>query len=210
MVDVSQPCVISVDALSELTFTGRVKFKAVLPDKQSWYSNPDMRVYRAEVQLIDIDPRLRPGMSCSVEILVDQIEDALYIPLQSVYLDGGHTICFVSEAIGTSKRSIEVGQNNGRFVHVESGLHEGEIVCLAQPVGFSLEPAKEEAEADEWSGPFLEASGGQEGKNPQVRTAEPEGPSGGQKNQGAGARRRGTQGQRARSSQLQGGKYDGK
>jgi len=210
MVDVSQPCVISVDALSELIFTGRVKFKAVLPDKQSWYSNPDMRVYRAEVQLIDTDPRLRPGMSCSVEILVDQIKDALYIPLQSVYLDGGFTICFVSEASGTSKRSIEVGQNNGRFVHVESGLHEGEIVCLARPAGFSLEPAKEEEEASEWSGPSPEAGGGQGGRNPSERTAGPERSSGGQKKQGSETGRRGTQGQASRTSQRQGGDYGGK
>ncbi len=153
MVNVSQPCIITVDALSELSFSGRVKFKAILPDQQSWYANPDLRVYRTEVQLLTTDARLRPGMSCSVEILVDQLEDTLHIPVQSVFLDGGEPVCFVSKAKGTEKRAVEVGRNNGRFVAIESGLREDEIVCMAQPAGIALAPAKQKESSRMWEGP---------------------------------------------------------
>jgi len=152
MVEVEQPCVITVDALTELTFAGRVKFKAILPDQQSWYSNPDLRVYRTEVQLLDVDPRLRPGMSCSVEILVEELEDTLHIPVQSVFLDAGEPVCFVTEAKGVEKRKLEIGKNNGRFVAVESGLAEDEIVCLSQPPGFALAPAKQKESQRKWDG----------------------------------------------------------
>ena len=152
MVNVGQPCVVTVDALADRALTGRVKFKALLPDQQSFFSNPDLRVYRAQIEIVEIDERLRPGMSCSVEILVEELQDALHVPVQSIFLDGGKPIAFVREAGDTAKRPVEVGENNGRFVHLKSGLEEGEIVLLSQPPGFSLEPARERSSGTDWEG----------------------------------------------------------
>ncbi len=137
-VEIGMPCLITVDAVPDDELRGQIRFKAVLPDQVSRWVNPDLRVYRSEVKLIDANDRLRPGMSCSIEIIVDEIEDALYIPLQSVFLDAGETVCFVSKGTGHEMRSIEVGKNDGKWVAIDSGLEEGEVVLLSQPAGSSL------------------------------------------------------------------------
>ncbi|MHC5210489.1 MAG: efflux RND transporter periplasmic adaptor subunit [Planctomycetota bacterium] len=141
-VDVGMACLVSVDALRE-TFPGTVSFKALLPDQQSWWANPDLRVYRTEVKLQSQDPRIRPGMSCSIEILVDDLPDVLYVPLQAVFLDAGEPICFVSDAGDVEKREVEVGQSNTKWVEIRSGLAEGEVVLLSRPPGVTLRPAPE-------------------------------------------------------------------
>jgi HlyD family secretion protein len=142
-VKVGLSCLISVDAIPGRSFPGRVTFKAVLPDQNSWWANPDLRVYRTEVEVLDVDERMRPGMSCSLEILVEEIPDTLYIPLQSVFLNGGEPVCFTSDNGAIEMRSIDVGQNNGRWVQVRSGIEEGVRVLLSMPAGFDLLPAPE-------------------------------------------------------------------
>lgn len=140
-VEVGQPCVISIDALPGRTFLGRVEFKAVLPDKNSWWANPNLRLYRTNVEVLDPDAGMRPGMSCSVEILSEEIADALHVPLQAVFLNKGEPVCFVSRAGSVELREVLVGRHNSKWVQVTSGLSEGETVLLAQPPGFALEPA---------------------------------------------------------------------
>ena len=144
-VQVGMPCLITVDAVPDRSFHGRVRTKAALPDKNTWFS-PDLRVYRTVVDLLETDPRLHAGMSASIEIVVEDLEDVHYVPLQSIFLDQGKTVCFVSEA-GIEKREVVVGENDGKWVVIESGLEEGEIVLLSQPPGFGLKPAVEERKA---------------------------------------------------------------
>lgn len=171
-VDVGMDCLVTIDALGE-TVPGRVTFKAVLPDQQSWWANPDLRVYRTQVQVLEPSPRMRPGMSCSIEFLVDDLDDVLYIPVQCVFLDGGEPVALVSEAGSVEKRPIELGQNNEKWVEVRGGLREGETVLLSRPPNVTLAPAKEaEGQAPEGFNPGrrggpggASVGGGSEGKS---------------------------------------------
>jgi HlyD family secretion protein len=148
------PCLISVDALPGRQFAGRVRFKSTLPDQNSWWANPDLRVYRTEIEVLEADPGLRSGMSCYVEVVVDDLKDALHVPVQSVFLNLGEPVCFVSSRGGVEVRAIQVGQDNGKWVEVTAGLEAGEVVLLAQPPGFRLEPAIEDKpEEDEAEAP---------------------------------------------------------
>lgn len=142
-VAVGQGCLVSVDAIPGKVFRGEVKFKAVLPDQNSWFANPDLRVYRTEVKILDGDPAMRPGMSCSVEILVDELTDATYVPVQAVFLDAGEPVCFVSAGGKVELRKVETGENNGKQVVIEAGLEPGEVVLLSLPEGVELRPAVE-------------------------------------------------------------------
>lgn len=136
---VGQPVEVRVDAIPGELFSGTVRYKAVLPDQNSWWANPDLRVYRTEVELSQTDERLRPGMTCSVEVLVAELDDAVHVPVQSIFVDGMQQIAFVRGLEQIEKRPVEIGQDNDVFVHVIAGLEAGETVLLSQPSGFELE-----------------------------------------------------------------------
>ncbi|MGD2017309.1 MAG: efflux RND transporter periplasmic adaptor subunit, partial [Planctomycetota bacterium] len=134
------PCLVTVDAFPNRTFEGRVDFVAVMADSGSWRSNPNQRLYKADISLINPIRDMRPGMSCSVEILVEDLEDAIYVPRQCVFLDGGSTIVFKRTATGVERAEVEVGLDNTKWVAIESGLAEGEVVLLAPPADFEPAP----------------------------------------------------------------------
>lgn len=158
-VQVGMPCLITIDALGQ-GYAGEVTFKAVLPDQNSWWANPDTRVYRTVVKLTDSDVRMRPGMSCSVEILVDELEDVFYAPVQSVFLDAGSPVVFISERGVPEKRPVTVGQNDGKWVEIQEGVDVGDVVLLSTPPGAELAPASDmpSRSDDGWGG------GGAEGR----------------------------------------------
>jgi len=135
-VKVGQKVKISVDAIPGKSFEGEVSFLAVLPDQNSYWANPDLRVYRSEITFVGGSDEMRPGMSCSLEILIEDLEDAVFVPVQAVLPHDGTLVCFVSEGGGTEMRKVTAGKNNERWVEILDGLVEGEIVLLSPPAGF--------------------------------------------------------------------------
>ncbi len=139
---VGNPCKIRIDALPEREFDGTVQFVALLPDKNSWWANPNQRLYRTEIQVTNPIAEMRPGMSCSLEIVSDRIADCLSVPLQAVVLDKGKPTAFVTTLTGWEQRNVEIGHSNDTKVEIVSGLKEGEEVLLAPPPGFTPQGAQ--------------------------------------------------------------------
>ncbi len=127
--------IVRIDALPGQEFAGHVEKVAVLPDQNSWWANPNLRLYRTDIAIDGGSDEMRPGMSCHIEILVDMIEDTLYVPLQAVFSTGAGNICWVQEGSSIEERRVEVGAHNEQWVAIESGLEEGEIVLLSPPPG---------------------------------------------------------------------------
>ena len=129
------PAVITVDALLGQTFMGTVGRISPLPDPGSMWMNPDLKVYNSDIYLEADAPDLRTGMSCKVEIIVAQYEDAIYIPVHAVIRVAGKPTVYVVLEDGTvEERPVEIGLDNNRMVRIVSGLSEGEIVWLAPPL----------------------------------------------------------------------------
>jgi HlyD family secretion protein len=121
---------IKVDSLPDMDFEGEVKKVAVLPDSQSSWLNPNLKVYETDVSVFGEHPDLKPGMSAEVRIIIRELKGVLLIPVQAVVTRGGERICLVKTALGAQVRPIETGEYNDRFIEVVSGLEEGEQVVL--------------------------------------------------------------------------------
>jgi HlyD family secretion protein len=134
------PVQITVDAFSEKTFSGRVGKIGLFPDSTMAWLNPDLKVYRSEVYLDGNASMLRPGMTCRIEIVIDEYSDTLYIPVQSVVRIQDKHVAYVSGPNSIELRQIEVGMDNDRMIRVLSGLSEGEKVLLIPPLAPSEAP----------------------------------------------------------------------
>jgi HlyD family secretion protein len=157
------PVTVRVDALRGRELRGEVASVAVLPDKNSWWANPNLRLYKTEVVVEETEADMRPGMSCSIEIHVDTLEDTLFVPIQSVHASGGGTLCFVRTAQGIEQRAVRVGRNNEKWIQVLEGLEEGEVVLLAPPIDFQPEAAPEAPRSEGGGRPGGGGAGGMGG-----------------------------------------------
>jgi len=141
---VDLPVRIRVDAFDDKKLEGEVIKVAVLPDAENRWMNPDLKVYETTIKIKGEHGWLKPGMSAETEVLIKRLDDAIYIPLQSVVPKGKDIICFVVENGVPTERVIETGDVTVEYVTVTSGLKKGEEVLIRPPEGSRQDESEEE------------------------------------------------------------------
>lgn len=134
-IDVSMPARVKVDAFPGHVFNGRLAKIGILPDGQSTQLNPDLKLYKCEIECDFRDVTVRPGMSCDVELVKETYEDAMFVPVQCVVRVDGLSRVYVRDDDGDwVPRIVRVGLDNNRMIHILEGVQPGDQVMLAPPV----------------------------------------------------------------------------
>jgi HlyD family secretion protein len=128
-----QKATVVMDAFPDQTFHGEVIKIAPLPDQQRGWLSPDIKVYTTQVSIEGTHDFLKPGMSSRVTVFVDEVSDALVVPVQVVANRGGKKICFVVNNGKSVEREVKTGLFNDTHVQITEGLQAGENVLLNPP-----------------------------------------------------------------------------
>ncbi len=123
---------VTIDSLPERRFVGSVRRIAPLPDTQSRYMNPNLKVYSTEVVIEEEIPDLKPGVSAHVEIVITNLANVVSIPIQAVTTLKGKQVVYLANT--SEPALVEVGHNNDRFIEIKAGLKEGQQVLLSPPI----------------------------------------------------------------------------
>ena len=125
---------VKVDAFPDRVFHGKLAKIGILPDGQSAQLNPDLKMYKCELECDFSDVVIRPGMSCDVELVKHSYDKVLYCPMQCVTRIEGVPHVYVQKDGQWTPRKVEVGLDNNRMIHIVSGVSVGDVVMLAPPV----------------------------------------------------------------------------
>ena len=125
---------VKVDAFPDRVFHGKLAKIGILPDGQSAQLNPDLKMYKCELECDFSDVVIRPGMSCDVELVKHSYDKVLYCPMQCVTRIDGVPHVYIQENGQWVPRKVEVGLDNNRMIHIVSGVSLGDVVMLAPPV----------------------------------------------------------------------------
>ncbi len=127
------PAYIVLDSMPEQRFAGHVDKVGILPDTQSRWGNPNLKVYNTDVFVTDPLPNIKPGVSARAEIIVTNIANALSVPIQAVTTLGGRQVVYALKGGKTMPVPVEVGMFNTKFIEITSGLKDGDRVLLSPP-----------------------------------------------------------------------------
>ncbi|MHC4713288.1 MAG: efflux RND transporter periplasmic adaptor subunit [Planctomycetota bacterium] len=148
-----QKAAVRIPALQDMELSGEVtKVASVADSGRRWHSASETKTFEIQISLEKTHERMKPGMSCNVEIMVERIEEALYVPVNAVFKNEGKDVCHVVTGDGAESRPVKVGKSNDIYAEILEGLSPGEEVYLYS-VSAELVPAGEteagETEADE-------------------------------------------------------------
>lgn len=132
-VAVGQRVNVSIDAFPDESLTGIVTKVAVVADSANAFMNPDLKVYPTTIKIDGSHEWLRPGMSAQVEILVDRLQDVVYVPIQAVTYFDDRRVVYVDNGGRPQRREVRTGAFSEQFIEIVSGLREGEPVLLLPP-----------------------------------------------------------------------------
>jgi len=139
-VGLDQKVYITAESVPDRVLSGRISKLAVLPDSNASRYNPSLKVYPATIEIEGTHDFLKPGMTAKVEIIVEELNDVVYVPVQSVFVENEEHFLFIKEGGSYEKRRVEVGLHNDEFIEVASGLDEAQEVLLTVPADY--EPPK--------------------------------------------------------------------
>lgn len=115
---------IHVDAYQEQVFRGEVSSISPTVD-------PETRMADVEIEVENMDHRLKPGMFARVNLVVQRRDGVLLLVKDSLIRERGHTRVFVHENGRALLREISLGLEGEKYVEVLRGLREGEEVIVA-------------------------------------------------------------------------------
>jgi len=128
-VEIGQRVKVSVDAYAGQNFDGSV-------DRIAPVGVNVQNVVTFEVRIeitSDNKTLLKPEMTADVEIVIEEKNDVLMVPLNAVKVeDGKSTIMVAGEGNAPVSREVQTGMDNGEFIEILSGLSESDVVLVDQ------------------------------------------------------------------------------
>lgn len=86
--------------------------------------------YQTKVSLTGVDERVRSGMTADLEILAEEKQDTLAIPVEALQYEGEQAFVYVLENGEKIRKDIRTGLEGEENIEVVEGLNEGERVIL--------------------------------------------------------------------------------
>src|SRR6202171_3229384 len=137
-IKLGQSIKIRVDAIPEKEFFAELDWISPIATVVWKGMGLTEKTFPARATLKNLDPRLRPGMTGSAEIVLESQPNSLLIPARASFLHNGKPAVYVQNGQEFAIRTIEVGKRNDADIVVLKGLRAGDIVALENP----LEAAK--------------------------------------------------------------------
>ena len=130
-VSLDQQALVTFDT-SEETFEGKVDAISVSPMMAGAPTvNYTVTVVVEGEGLEDI----YEGMSCTVELVSERVDDVLIVPKRAITTEGGKSYVQLKQADGTAvQQEVTLGFTDGTNYEVQAGLEEGDIVLIGSNI----------------------------------------------------------------------------
>ncbi|MEC4672125.1 MAG: efflux RND transporter periplasmic adaptor subunit, partial [Nitrospirota bacterium] len=124
-VQVGQPVTVHLDAIPGSLFEGTVTVIAPQGEKDE-----SIVTYEVTIEIENVGLSLRPMMTANIDILTDDLDNVITIPLETLQSEEGDDVVYVEENGERVRRKVRVVLRTESEAVVVQGLEEGDRVIL--------------------------------------------------------------------------------
>lgn len=130
-ITIGQKTEIRLDAYADEKFTGKITSIATL----ATFKNEDskIKIFPVEMIINETSEKLLPGMTVSCRIMIDQIDNVLFVPHEAIFENEDGRIVFLKKGNEYKEIPVVTGQSNNDYIIIREGLKENDIVALNDP-----------------------------------------------------------------------------
>ncbi len=127
---------IKIESVSNLETTGKVIRKSLAtknPDEKS-----QIKLYEVIISVDSCDSSMKPGLSASCRIIVDEVKDTIVVPSAAIFMKDSTKVVYVAKDKKYIPVPIETGISNSSESIVSKGLKGNEKIALMEPPYFLI------------------------------------------------------------------------
>ena len=129
---IGQEAIIRIQAIPDREFKAKIERISVLAraDFSSW---PPTRLFDLGLILIDVDPKIRPGMSAIARIATDRVPDVILVPSETVFQRDGYPIVYKLDGSEFVEQRVEVKRRGREQTIITAGIVPGDQIATRRP-----------------------------------------------------------------------------
>ena len=126
----AQKVEIKVDAYPYAQYNGKITKIAAMAVE---YNN--VKVFPVEIEILDVDEKLRPGMTANISIIGEEKKDILIVPIRSIFSnqDGEDIVYKVQNDSIAGSKLVKTGINDFQKVEIIEGISLSDTISLTKP-----------------------------------------------------------------------------
>jgi HlyD family secretion protein len=124
---------IRIAALPGREFKARIERISVLARADFSSGWPPTRNFDLGLVLLEVDPKIRPGMTAIARIATDRVADVVLVPSESIFQRDGHSVVYRLDGTEFEERRIEVARRGREQAIVTSGVGPGDRIATRRP-----------------------------------------------------------------------------
>lgn len=122
---------VTLDAFTDTSFVGEIQSVARLGKKKDNVSS--IKVFDVYVDIRDTSDVLKPGMTTSNKIIIDEIADTIYVPQEAVFFKDNKNIVYLKNGSGFDEQEVTTGAKSEDYIIISEGVTDGDKVALRDP-----------------------------------------------------------------------------
>ena len=128
-----QEATVRIEAVPGRDFKARIRDISVLAKVDFSSGWPPLRNFDLNLVLLDVDPKIRPGMTALARIATERVPDVVLVPAEGMFQRDGAPVVYKLERSEFVETPVEVQRRGKEQSIILSGISPGERVATRRP-----------------------------------------------------------------------------
>ncbi len=131
--ETGQDAVILIEAVPGHEFKARIDEISILARADFSAGWPPPRNFDLDLVLLELDPKIRPGMTAVARIATDRVPDVVLVPSEAIFQRDGSPVVYRLSGSAFDELRVQVSRRGREQAIVAAGLTPGDRVATRRP-----------------------------------------------------------------------------
>jgi HlyD family secretion protein len=128
-----QDAIVKIEAVPDREFKARIDNISLLARVDFSSGWPPPKNFDLRLGLLEVDARIRPGMTAVARIATDRIPDVVLVPAEAIFQKDGSPVLYVLDGSMFVEQRVQIARRGKEQAVVASGVEPGARVAARRP-----------------------------------------------------------------------------
>jgi len=124
---------VRIEAVPGRDFKAKINGISVLARMDHTSGWPPPRNFDLDLILLELDPRIRPGMTAVARIATERVPDVVLVPAEAIFQRDGSPVVYKLAGSEFEERRIKISKRGKEQAVVTSGVEPGDRIATRRP-----------------------------------------------------------------------------